>query len=59
MRIRSCQKLPSDPVSSRPRRAAMARISATTTTMPTAAERKFCTASPAIWLKYVIVVSPP
>ena len=40
-------------------RAAIARISATATTMPTAAETKFCTASPAIWLKCDSVVSPP
>ncbi len=57
VRVRSCQKLPSPcaPVW----RAAIARIRATATTMPTAAEMKFWTASPAIWLKYVIVVSPP
>ena len=41
------------------RREAMPRISAIATTMPTAAETKFWTASPAIWLKNVIVVSPP
>ena len=41
------------------RRAAIPRISATATTMPTAAETKFCTARPAIWLKNDIVVSPP
>jgi hypothetical protein len=34
-------------------------MTATATQMPTAAETKFCTARPAIWLKYVIVVSPP
>ena len=55
--MRSCQKLPR-PVAPL-RRAAMPRISATATTMPTAAETKFCTARPAIWLKYDIVVSPP
>ncbi len=43
----SCQKLPSD----LPLREAIPRISATATTMPTPAERKFCTVSPAIWLK--------
>ena len=37
----------------------IARISAIATTMPTAAETKFCTARPAIWLKNDIVVSPP
>ena len=41
------------------RRAAMPRMSAIATTMPTAAETKFCTASPAIWLKNESVVSPP
>jgi hypothetical protein len=34
-------------------------MSATATAMPVAAERKFCTVRPAIWLKYDIVVSPP
>ena len=34
-------------------------MSATTTAMPTAAETKFCTASPAICEKYDSVVSPP
>ena len=43
----SCQKLPR-PVPLRPM---MPRISATATAMPTAAETKFCTVSPAIWLK--------
>jgi hypothetical protein len=42
-----------------PLRAMMPRISAITTTRPTAADTKFCTASPVIWLKNVIVVSPP
>ena len=37
----------------------MPRISAMATAMPTAAETKFWTASPAIWLKYESVVSPP
>ncbi len=45
-RVRSCQKLPRPvaPV----RRAAIPRISAMATTMPTAAETKFWTANPAI-----------
>ena len=33
-------------------------MTATRTAMPTAAETKFCTASPAIWLRFDIVVSP-
>ena len=40
----SCQKLPSD----LPLRLAKPRITATSTAIPTAAETKFCTASPAI-----------
>ena len=56
-RVRSCQKLPRP--SAPARRAAMPRISAIATTMPTAAETKFCTARPAIWLKNESVVSPP
>ena len=55
--MRSCQKLPSVGVALR--RATMPRMSAMTTAMPTAAETKFCTARPAIWLKYDSVVSPP
>jgi hypothetical protein len=42
-----------------PEREAIARISATATAMPTAAETKFCTARPAICEKYESVVSPP
>ena len=55
VRTTSCQKLPK-PLPLRP---TIPRISATATQMPTAAEAKFCTVSPAIWLKYVSVVSPP
>ena len=43
----STQKLPSR----EPDRFAKPRMTATQTAMPVAAERKFCTASPAIWLK--------
>ena len=55
--MRSCQKFPrpAAPV----RRAAIPRMSAIATTSPTAAETKFCTARPAIWLKNESVVSPP
>ena len=35
------------------------RMTATATAMPVAAERKFCTVSPAIWVRWLIVVSPP
>ncbi len=33
-------------------------MSATATASPTAAETKFCVASPTIWVKWLIVVSP-
>jgi hypothetical protein len=29
------------------------------TAIPTAADTKFCTASPAIWVRWLIVDSPP
>jgi hypothetical protein len=35
------------------------RASATATAIPVAAERKFCTVIPAIWVRYDIVLSPP
>ncbi len=35
------------------------RINATATAIPTAADRKFCTVSPSIWVRWLIVVSPP
>ena len=41
------------------RRAMMPRMSAMATAMPVAAETKFWTVRPAIWLKYESVVSPP
>ena len=53
-RVRSTQKFPSWSVRLR----ASPRISATATAMPTAADRKFCTARPAIWVRCVIVDSP-
>ena len=43
----SCQKLPMLV----PLRDTIPRISATATEIPTPADRKFCTVSPAIWLK--------
>ncbi len=33
-------------------------MSATATAMPTAADTKFCTTSPAIWVNWAIVSSP-
>ena len=54
VRVRSTQKLPSRSV----RRRAKPRTSAMATAMPTAAETKFCTASPAIWTRWPIVDSP-
>ncbi|MCY1228403.1 hypothetical protein D9M72_407180 [compost metagenome] len=53
VRARSTQKLPSRSVRVR----AMPRIRATATTMPTAADRKFCTASRDICTKIPTVVS--
>ena len=52
-RTRSAQKLPMVPLAER----AMPRTSATATAMPTAAETKFCVASPTIWVRYDIVCS--
>ena len=34
-------------------------MSAAITAMPAAAETKFCTASPIIWVRWLIVDSPP
>src|ERR1700751_445322 len=53
-RYRSRQKFPTVPVERREK----PRNSATIAAMPTAADTKFCTASPAIWLGYDIVDSP-
>jgi hypothetical protein len=54
VRVRSTQKLPSVRC---PRRA-MPRMMAITTAMPAAAETKFCTARPSIWVRWLIVSSP-
>ncbi len=54
VRVRSTQKLPRPPVFFR----AKPRISATATDMPTAADTKFCTASPLICTRWPIVDSP-
>ena len=54
LRTRSTQKLPIRSVRLRVK----PRISATATAMPTAAETKFCTASPDIWTRWPIVDSP-
>ncbi len=40
-------------------RRARPRTTAASTAIPTAAETKFCTASPAIWVRYDMVCSPP
>ncbi len=53
-RTRSTQKLPSRSVRAR----VNPRINATATAMPTAAETKFCTARPAICVRWLIVDSP-
>ena len=50
----STQKLPIVPVRLREN----PRMSATSTAMPVAAETKFCTVSPSIWVTYFMVVSP-
>ena len=54
IRVRSAQKFPRvfDCLRVRP------RMSATATAIPTAADTKFCTASPAIWVNWDIVSSP-
>ena len=54
-RTRSAQKFPSSPA---PRRA-KPRMTAASTAMPTAAETKFWTVRPVIWLRYDSVDSPP
>ena len=36
----------------------MPRMIATTTAMPAAADTKFCTAKPSIWVRWLIVTSP-
>ena len=54
VRTRSTQKLPMV----RERERTRPRIRATITAMPAAAETKFCTASPSIWVRWLIVVSP-
>ena len=53
VRVRSTQKLPSV---RRPRRT-IPRMIAMTTAMPAAAETKFCTARPSIWVRWLIVSS--
>ena len=54
-RTRSTQKLPSSPLRERTK----PRIRATATARPTAAERKFCTASPPVCALKPSVDSPP
>ncbi len=53
-RIMSTQKLPSV----RCRRRMMARVNATATAMPTAAETYWCSTKASIWLRWLIVDSP-
>lgn len=53
-RTMSDQKLPSSPERER----AKPRTSATATAMPTAAETKFCTASPPTWTTWPMACSP-
>jgi hypothetical protein len=54
-RVRSTQKLPSVVA----RRRAMPRMKAANTAIPAAADTKFCTVRPSIWVRWLIVVSPP
>ena len=54
IRVRSAQKFPR--VFDRFR--VSPRMSATATAMPTAADTKFCTANPAIWVNWAMVSSP-
>ncbi len=56
--MRSAQKLPSVFAPSGPGWRVSPRASASATPMPTAAEVKLCQASPAIWVRYDMVVSP-
>ncbi len=53
-RTRSTQKLPMVAL----RRRMRPRMRATATQRPTAADTKFCTASAAIWVRWLIVDSP-
>ena len=55
VRVRSTQKFP---IVRWPRRV-MPRMIATTTAMPAAAETKFWTVKPSIWVRWLIVLSPP
>ena len=55
VRVKSTQKLPMVWLFRR----ANPRMSATSTAMPVAADRKFCTARPSICVRYAMVVSPP
>ena len=55
LRVRSTQKLPMVVE----RRRAIPRISAAIVAMPAAAETKFCTARPTIWVRWLMVASPP
>ncbi|SKY82183.1 Uncharacterised protein [Mycobacteroides abscessus subsp. abscessus] len=52
--MRSTQKLP---ISPSPRRFTNPLMSATATAIPTAADTKFCTASPSIWERLLITTS--
>ena len=54
-RVRSTQKFPIVSL----RRRVMPRITAIATAMPTAADTKFCTVSPAICVRWLMVDSPP
>ncbi len=54
LRTRSTQKFPTRSVRDRVK----PRTRATATARPTAAEAKFCTASPAIWTRWPMVDSP-
>jgi len=53
-RVRSTQKFPIVVA----RRRVRPRMSATATARPTPAETKFCTARPAIWVRWLMVCSP-
>ena len=62
MRVMSVQKLPTVPVPAPVPvpvpEGANPRINANATAMPVAADRKFCTVSPAIWVKFDMAASP-
>lgn len=54
-RVMSAQKLPIPSAS----RLSKQRMNSKASATPVAAERKFCTVSPAIWTRWLMALSPP